>query len=85
MKSACMALAGRAATGVESPEPTRTVAATGKVVDSLAAETAQRLATDAFKGLPLVVRPSAGSGADPARGELLRTRLLERGVAPERR
>lgn len=83
MALAALALAGCAATAVESPEPTRTVAAIGRVVDSLAAETAQRLATDAFKGLPVVVRPGTGNGAEPAVAELLRTRLLERGVAVE--
>lgn len=80
---AALALGACATTGTESPPPAQTVAAIGKVVDSLAAETAQRLATDAYKGLPVVVRPGTGNGVEPAVAELLRTRLLERGIAVE--
>jgi hypothetical protein len=80
---ATLALAGCATTGSETGQPTRTVAAIDKVVDSLAAETAQRLATEVFKGLPVVVRPGTGSGVEPAVAELLRTRLLERGLPVE--
>jgi hypothetical protein len=61
----------------------QTVEAVGKVVDRLAAETAQRLATDAYRGLPVVVRVSTtdGAGVEPVVAEFLRTRLVERNIA----
>jgi len=75
LSSACTA------TG-EPPRPARVVEAVAKVVDGLANETAQRLATDAFRGLPVVVR-SVGSGSDVVVAELLRTRLVERALPVE--
>ena len=54
-----------------------------KVIESLSAEIAHRLGTDAFRGLPVVVEASgnAGHGSEPMLAELLRTRLVEKGVA----
>lgn len=54
----------------------------GRTVDSLAAETAQRLTTDPYRGLAVVVRAS-GQGIEAVVAELLRTRLLERSIAVE--
>jgi hypothetical protein len=74
-------LAGCTATG-EAQRPA-VVAAVGKVVDGLAAEAAQRHASDAFRGLPVVVRNAGPGGAEAVVAELLRTRLVERGVPLE--
>lgn len=80
---AAVGIAGCAATSDAQPSrPAQLVEAVGRVVDSLAAEVAQRLATDPYRGLAVVVR-TTGHGAEPAVAELLRTRLLERGVAVE--
>jgi hypothetical protein len=77
-------LAGCAATSEAQPSrATPTVEALGRVVDSLAAETAQRLTLDPYRGLAVVVRPGSSLGAEPAVAELLRTRLLERGIPVE--
>ena len=56
-----------------------------KVIESLSADIQQRLTGDAFRGLPVVVDTSnrAGTGIEPMVAELLRTRLVERGVAVE--
>jgi hypothetical protein len=62
---------------------TKMVEAVGKVVDNLSTETAQRLGTDAYRGLPVIVRTSAGTGSEPIVAEFLRTRLIERGVPVE--
>lgn len=74
-------LAGCTATG-EAQRPT-VVAALGKVVDGLAAEAAQRQSNDAFRGLPVVVRNATAGGAEAVVAELLRTRLVERGLPLE--
>lgn len=58
-------------------------AAIGKVVEALAGEATQRQSSDAFRGLPVVVRAGAASGAESVIGEMLRTRLTERGAAVE--
>lgn len=80
---AAVGIAGCAATSDAQPSrPAQLVEAVGRVVDSLAAEVAQRLATDPYRGLAVVVR-TTGHGAEPAVAELLRTRLLERGIAVE--
>jgi hypothetical protein len=78
--------AGCASVGEATSQESRPVPAgdaIGKVVDSLAAETAQRLTTDPYRNLPVVVRAGTGSGTEPVVAELLRTRLLERGIAVE--
>ena len=78
------AIGGCASTSEAQPSrPTPTVEALGRVVDSLAAETAQRLTLDPYRGLAVVVRPGSSHGAEPAVAELLRTRLLERGIPVE--
>jgi hypothetical protein len=59
------------------------VAAVAKVVDGLAAELQQRLATEAFRGLSIVVRNGAGEGTETVLAEILRTRLTERGATVE--
>lgn len=73
------------ATWGDAPRVAHPVAAVGKVVNSLADETAQRLATDSFRNLPVVVRTTAAAnnGVEPIIAEFLRTRLLERGIAVE--
>jgi hypothetical protein len=43
-------------------KPTHTVEAVGKVIDSLAAETARRVALDGYRGLPAVVSPASQTG-----------------------
>ena len=54
-----------------------------KLVDSLVGEIAQRSGTDGFRGLPIVVvtTATASGGLEPLMAELLRTRLVERGMA----
>lgn len=77
-------LAGCATTSEAQPSrPVPTVEALGRAVDSLAAETAQRLTLDPYRGLAVVVRPGSGHGAEQTVAELLRTRLLERGIPVE--
>lgn len=75
------ALSACTATG-EAQRPAVT-AAIGKVVEALAAEAAQRQASDAFRGLPVVVRTAGTNGAETVIGEMLRTRLTERGAPVE--
>ena len=50
-----------------------------KVIDALSTEISHRQAAEPFRGLAVVVQPS-GSGIEPMVAELLRTRLVERGV-----
>lgn len=73
---ACASPSGKA------PPPAHTVEALGKVIDSLAAETAKRAATGGFRGLPVVVMPDERSANDVERivAQFLRTRLLEQGL-----
>lgn len=63
--------------------PAHPVESVGKVIDSLAVETAKRMVTDTFRGLPVVVTPGspAGNTVELIVAEFLRTRLLERGLA----
>jgi hypothetical protein len=75
------ALSACTATG-DAPRPTVS-ASIGKVVEALAGEAAQRQSNDAFRGLPVVVRTAGASGAEAVIGEMLRTRLAERGAAVE--
>lgn len=67
----------------EPPAPTHPIDAVRKVVDGLTSEIALRLETDAYRGLPVVVRTTAtsGTGIEPLVAELLRTRLFERSLA----
>lgn len=76
------ALAACTATG-EAQRPAVVTAAIGKVVEGLAAEAMQRQASDAMRGLPVVVRNANTSGAEAVIAEMLRTRLVERGVPLE--
>lgn len=74
------ALAGCATTAEESgPRPTP-IEGVQKVIESLTVEIWQRLATEPFRGRGVVVVPASSSGTEQIVGELLRTRLVERGV-----
>jgi len=68
-----------------APGPAHPVEGVRKVVDSLSAEIRTRVAADPFRNLPVVVRTTAAanSGIEPIIAELLRTRLVEGGVAVE--
>jgi len=70
-----------ACTATGEPQRPVVVAAVGKVVEGLATEAMQRQASDAFRGLPLVVR--SGGGAETVVAEMMRTRLTERGAPLE--
>jgi hypothetical protein len=76
------ALLAGCATATQAP-PAHPVDAMRKVIDSLASEVEARLATDGYRGLPVVVRSTTGSdaGVEPIVVELLRTRLVEARVA----
>jgi hypothetical protein len=78
--AACL-LAG-CATPSASPPPAHAVAAVGKVVASLGDEVMQRLGTDRFRGVPVVVSTAgtSGSSVEPIVAEFLRTRLQEQGA-----
>jgi len=79
---ACFAvLLACSATG-EAQQPATVVAAVGKVVDGLATEVTQRQTNDTLRALPVVVR-NAAPGGESVIAEMLRTRLVERGVAVE--
>lgn len=74
------ALCGCASTSEETgPRPTP-VEGVQKVIESLTVEIWQRLATEPFRGRGVVVVPASNSGTEQIVGELLRTRLVERGV-----
>jgi len=77
--AACL-LAGCASPS--GPPPAHAVAAVGKVVASLGEETMQRLGTDRFRGMPVVVSTAgtSGSSVEPIVAEFLRTRLQEQGA-----
>jgi hypothetical protein len=77
-------IAGCATSG-DAPRPAHPVEGVRKVVDSLGAEIRKRTAADPFRNLPVVVRitTTANSGIEPIIAELLRTRLVEGGVAVE--
>lgn len=78
-------IAGCAGLGEAPPRPAHPVEGVRKVVDSLAAEIRMRTAADPFRNLPVVVRTTsaANSGIEPIIAELMRTRLVEGGVAVE--
>ena len=75
-------IAGCATPG-DAPRPAHPVEGVRKVVDSLGVEVRNRTAADPFRNLPVVVRTTtaANSGIEPIIAELLRTRLVEGGVA----
>ena len=74
-------LAGCATQG-EAPPSATPVDGVKKVVDSLGDEVVQRLRTEAYRNLPVVVRSTgaSGTGLEPVVAEFLRTRLVERNV-----
>ena len=74
-------LAGCASSGRDLPKPSHSVEALGKVIDSLAVETAKRAVGDGYRGLPVVVTATGqpGKTLEPIIAEFLRTRLLEQG------
>lgn len=69
----------------EGQLPVHPVEGVRKVVDSLGAEIDKRVQSTAFRGLPIVIRTTtaANSGIEPIIAELLRTRLVERGLPVE--
>jgi hypothetical protein len=73
------------ATSGDAPGPAHPVEGVRKVIDSLSAEVKKRTADDPFRNLPVVVRTTstANSVIEPIIAELLRTRLVEGGVAVE--
>ena len=80
---AAVLLAACASGGPKPAGLTHPVDAMGKVIDSLAVETAKRMSADDYRGLPVVVVPGspAGNTVELIVAEFLRTRLLERSVA----
>ena len=77
-------IAGCAALGDAPPQPAHPVEGVRKVVDSLTAEIRKRVETEPFHKLPVVVRTtSAGSTIEPIIADLVRTRLVDAGVAVE--
>lgn len=67
----------------QTGHPATAVDGVRKVIESLSADIGSRLATDPFRNLPVVVESTnrSGTGIEPMIAELLRTRLVERGVA----
>ena len=82
---AIASLVAGCATSGDAPGPVHPVEGVRKVVDSLGAEIRTRVAADPFRNLPVVVRTTstANSRIEPIIAELLRTRLVEGGVAVE--
>jgi hypothetical protein len=78
-------IGGCATPGEAPPRPAHPVEGVRKVVDSLSAEIKNRTAADPFRELPVVVRTiaAANTSIEPIIVELLRTRLVEGGVAVE--
>jgi hypothetical protein len=74
-------VSGCAATN-EPAAPAHPADSVRKVIDSLGNEIAERLATDSYRNLPVVVRPTGGAGStfEPIVAEFLRTRLVEQGI-----
>jgi hypothetical protein len=83
MRIALASLVAGCATPGDTPRPAHPVEGVRKVVDSLSGEIRKRVAADPFRDLPVVVRTTtaANSGIEPIIAELLRTRLIEAGVA----
>ena len=73
------------ATPGDTPRPAHPVEGVRKVVDSLSGEIRKRLTADPYRNLPVVLRTTtaANSGIEPIIVELVRTRLVEAGVAVE--
>ncbi|HEY7743564.1 MAG TPA: hypothetical protein VIA19_11015 [Burkholderiales bacterium] len=67
----------------ETPRPAHPVEGVRKVVDSLAADVRKRTEEEPFRGLPVVVRTTTAASIEPIIAELLRTRLVDAGVAVE--
>ena len=69
----------------EAQRPAHPVEGVRKVVDSLGGEIDKRAQAAAFRGLPIVIRPAnaANPGIELVIAELLRTRLVERGLPVE--
>ena len=83
---AIAALIGGCATPGEAPQPpAHPVEGVRKVVDSLSAEIRTRIAAEPYFDLPVVVRTTSAAnfGIEPMIAELLRTRLVDAGVAVE--
>jgi len=78
----CLLAAGCASFG-DPTRPVHPVDGVRKVVDSLGEEIGTRAVAEPFRGLPIVIRTTtaANSGIEPIIAELLRTRLVERGLA----
>lgn len=77
-----LGLLGGCATGGDTKDrPGHPVEALAKVVDSLTTETSRRVDEEGYRGLPVVVSPAGASGVERIVAELLRTRLLNAGVA----
>jgi hypothetical protein len=76
-------LAGCATLGEAPQRPSHPVEGVRKAVDSLSAEIRSRASAEPFRNLPVVVRTTtaANVGIEPIIAELLRTRLVEGGVA----
>ena len=83
MRIALASLVAGCATPADTPRPAHPVEGVRKVVDSLSGEVRRRVAADPFRNLPVVVRTTtaANSGIEPIIAELLRTKLVEAGVA----
>ena len=77
-----LALLAGCATQGEAPAPAHPVDGVKKVIDSLGDEVVQRLGTEPYRNLPVVVRSTGttGTGLEPVVAEFLRTRLVERNV-----
>jgi len=68
----------------ETPRLAHPVEGVRKVVDGLSWEVRKRVSAEPFRNLPVVVRTTmASSGIEPIIAELLRTRLVEAGIAVE--
>lgn len=69
----------------EERRPVHPVEGVRKVVDSLGGEIDKRAQAAAFRGLPIVIRPSSAvsTGIELVIAELLRTRLVESGLPVE--
>jgi hypothetical protein len=82
MATAALVLFLAACASTDEGQPAHPVDGVRKVVDSLAAEVAQRSASEGFRGLPVVVitTATASGGLEPIMAEFLRTRLVERGI-----
>lgn len=83
---AAMLLAGCAANQTSNRPAATAVDGVRKVIESLSGDIEQRLSTDTYRNLAVVVdtESRAAAGIESMVAELLRTRLVERGVAVDR-